>query len=126
MKNYTVKNIGKWSDVQGKQFLAEELQLTGAQVSVQKLAPGEDAPFLHAHKTHEEVYIIVSGQGDYQVDGEVFPVAEGSVVRVSPAGVRALRNSGAEDMVMLCLQYEQRPITTFMEDAIVSDAPVQW
>lgn len=126
MKNYTVKNIGKWSDVQGKQFLAEELQLTGAQVSVQKLAPGEDAPFLHAHKTHEEVYIIVSGQGDYQVDGEVFPVAEGSVVRVSLAGVRALRNSGAEDMVMLCLQYEQRPITTFMEDAIVSDAPVQW
>lgn len=126
MKNYTVKNLGKWSGVQGKQFLAEELQLTGAQVSVQKLAPGEDAPFLHAHKTHEEVYIIVSGHGDYQVDGEVFPVSEGSVVRVSPAGVRALRNSGAEDMVMLCLQYEQRPITTFMEDAIVSDAPVRW
>lgn len=126
MKNYTVKNLGKWSGVQGKQFLAEELQLTGAQVSVQKLAPGEDALFLHAHKTHEEVYIIVSGHGDYQVDGEVFPVSEGSVVRVSPAGVRALRNSGAEDMVMLCLQYEQRPITTFMEDAIVSDAPVRW
>lgn len=126
MKNYTVKNLGKWSGVQGKQFLAEELQLTGAQVSVQKLAPGEDAPFLHAHKTHEEVYIIVSGHGDYQVDGEVFPVSEGSVVRVSPAGMRALRNSGAEDMVMLCLQYEQRPITTFMEDAIVSDAPVRW
>lgn len=126
MKNYTVKNLGKWSGVQGKQFLAEELQLTGAQVSVQKLALGEDAPFLHAHKTHEEVYIIVSGHGDYQVDGEVFPVSEGSVVRVSPAGVRALRNSGAEDMVMLCLQYEQRPITTFMEDAIVSDAPVRW
>lgn len=126
MKNYTVKNLGKWSGVQGKQFLAEELQLTGAQVSVQKLAPGEDAPFLHAHKTHEEVYIIVSGHGDYQVDGEVIPVSEGSVVRVSPAGVRALRNSGVEDMVMLCLQYEQHPITTFMEDAIVSDAPVRW
>lgn len=126
MKNYTVKNLGKWSGVQGKLFLAEELQLTGAQVSVQKLAPGEDAPFLHAHKTHEEVYIIVSGHGDYQVDGEVIPVSEGSVVRVSPAGMRALRNSGTEDMVMLCLQYEQRPITTFMEDAIVSDASVRW
>ena len=126
MKNYTVKNIGKWCDVQGKQFLAEELQMTGAQVSVQKLAAGEDAPFLHSHKTHEELYVILSGKGDYQVDGEVFPVCEGSVIRVSPAGVRALRNSGDGEMVMICVQYEQHPISGFMEDANVSDAPVRW
>lgn len=95
-------------------FLGEELQMTGAQVSVQKLKAGEDAPFLHSHKTHEEVYVILSGQGEYQVDGEVFPVEEGNVVRVSPAGVRALRNSGDSDMVMMCIQYEQHPISSFI------------
>ena len=107
MKNYTIKNLGPWSGIEGKQFLGEELQLTGAQISVQK-------------------YVILSGKGEYQVDGEVFPVQEGSVVRVSPAGVRALRNSGDTDMVMMCLQYEQHPISSFMEDANVSDAPVRW
>ena len=83
MKNYTIKHLGPWAGIEGKLFLGEELQMTGAQVSVQKLKAGEDAPFLHSHKTHEEVYVILSGQGEYQVDGEVFPVEEGSVVRVS-------------------------------------------
>lgn len=126
MKNYTIKHLGPWTGIDGKLFLGEELQMTGAQVSVQKLKAGEDAPFLHSHKTHEEVYVILSGQGEYQVDGEVFPVEEGSVVRVSPVGVRALRNSGDSDMVMMCIQYEQYPISSFMDDANILDAPVRW
>lgn len=126
MKNYTIKHLGPWTGIDGKLFLGEELQMTGAQVSVQKLKAGEDAPFLHSHKTHEEVYVILSGQGEYQVDGEVFPVEEGSVVRVSPVGVRALRNSGDSDMVMMCIQYEQYPISSFMDDANIPDAPVRW
>ena len=126
MKNYTIKHLGPWAGIEGKLFLGEELQMTGAQVSVQKLKAGEDAPFLHSHKTHEEAYVILSGQGEYQVDGEVFPVEEGSVVRVSPAGVRALRNSGDSDMVMMCIQYEQHPISSFMDDANILDAPVRW
>lgn len=98
-------------------FLGEELGLTGAEASLQRLAAGEGAPFLHSHKNHEELYVILSGNGEYEVDGEKMKVSEGSIIRVSPAGVRALRNTGNEDMVMMCIQYEAKPITSFMEDA---------
>lgn len=116
-KNYAVKSLGKWAQVEGKIFLGEDLGLTGAQASVQKLAAGEKAPFLHTHKTHEELYIIISGSGEYIVDGEKTAVGEGDVIRVSPAGVRALNNTGSQEMVMLCIQYEAKEITSFMEDA---------
>ena len=117
MANYAIKNFGGWSNVNGKVFLGEELGLTGAEASLQRLSAGEDAPFLHSHKTHEELYVILSGEGEYEVDGEKNKVGEGSIIRVSPAGVRALRNTGKEDMLMMCIQYEAKPITSFMDDA---------
>ena len=119
MANYAIKNIGGWAKLQGKVFMGEEFGLTGAEASLQRLAAGEDAPFLHSHKTHEEIYVIISGQGEFEVDGEKFAVGEGSVIRVSPAGVRALRNTGSEEMVMLCVQYEAKPISSFMEDGVI-------
>ena len=73
------------------------------------------------HKTHEELYVIISGEGEYEVDGEKNHVGEGSIIRVSPAGVRALRNNSDKDMVMMCIQYEAKPITSFMDDANIID-----
>lgn len=119
MTNYAIKNLNGWKNVTGKIFLGEELGLTGAEVSFQRLAAGEDAPFYHSQKTHEELYVIISGQGEYEVDDEKNNVSEGSVIRVSPAGIRALRNTGKEDLVMMCIQYESQPITNFMEDATI-------
>ena len=72
----------------GKLFLKELLNLSGMEISVNRLAPGEGIPFRHKHRENEEVYIFVRGRGQFQVDGEVFDVEEGSVVRVAPAGVR--------------------------------------
>ena len=117
MKNYAIKNLNGWKNVEGKIFLGQELGMTGAEASLQHIAAGEDAPFLHSHKTHEELYVIISGKGEYEVDGEKIAVSEGSIIRVSPAGVRALRNTSDKDMVMMCIQYESKPITDFMEDA---------
>ena len=117
MKNYAIKNLNGWQNVEGKIFLGQELGMTGAEVSLQCLAAGEDAPFLHSHKTHEEIYVIISGKGEYEVDGEKMAVSEGSVIRVAPAGVRALRNTSDNEMVMMCIQYEAKPITSFMGDA---------
>lgn len=128
-KNYAVKQFGSWNNVVGKVFLGEALGLTGAQLSVQKLAPQEDAPFLHAHKRHEEVYLILSGKGEYQVDGEVFPVGEGTLIRVAPAGVRALRNTGDEPLVMCCIQYQAGSFgeaDDFMVDGTIINEPVKW
>ncbi len=117
MANYAIKSLNGWASVEGKIFLGEELGLTGAEVSLQRLVTGEDAPFFHSHKTHEELYVILSGSGEFEVDGEKNKVEEGSIIRVSPTGVRAMRNTGNEEMVMMCIQYEAKPINSFMEDA---------
>lgn len=125
-KNYSIKSFGGWSSVEGKVFLDGELALVGSIASVQKLETHADAPFLHFHKEHEELYIIVSGNGEFQVDGEVFPVGEGSFIRVAPEGVRALRNTGDAEMVMICVQYQAKPISGFMEDGVISKEQVCW
>ena len=49
--------------------------------------------------------MIIKGEGEFRVDDKVFPVAEGSLARVAPAGKRALRNTGKEHMVVMCIQY---------------------
>ena len=125
-KNYSIKSFGGWSSVEGKVFLDGELALVGSIASVQKFEAHADALFLHSHKEHEELYIIVSGKGEFQVDGEVFPVSEGSFIRVAPEGVRTLRNTGDAKMVMICVQYQAKPISGFMEDGVISKEPVRW
>ena len=70
MKNYAIKNLNGWQNVEGKIFLGQELGMTGAEASLQRLTAGEDAPFLHSHKTHEELYVIISGKGEYDQLGE--------------------------------------------------------
>jgi len=117
-KNFTAVNIGKLSEVRdyvlplgdieipGKVFVGKALQATGCELSFQTLVPGQDSGFLHTHKTHEELYFILKGEGVYQVDGEVFPVSEGSIVRVATEGKRALKNTGEGEMLMLCIQYK--------------------
>ena len=105
IKDYELE-MGPGVVIPGKVFCGQALGLTGAEISFQSFQPGQDSGFLHSHKTHEEVYIIIKGEGLYQVDGEVFPVSEGSLIRVSPKGKRALKNTGSGEMVMMCIQYK--------------------
>ena len=97
--------------IQGKVFVGQAVGATGSELSFQTLVPDQDSGFLHTHKTHEELYIILRGHGTYQVDGEQFPVAEGTIVRVSPDGRRALKNTGTENLTMLCIQYRADSFT---------------
>lgn len=84
----------------------QSVYATGSEFSFQTLVPGQDGGSLHSHKTHEELYFILRGEGEYQVDGEVFPIREGSVIRVCPDGKRCIRNNGTENLTMLCIQHK--------------------
>ena len=122
-KNYAAVNVGRMDQIiehelpmgpnviKGKVFVGQALGTTGSELSFQTLVPGQDSGFLHTHKTHEELYFILKGEGVYQVDGEMINVSEGSIVRVSPQGKRALKNTGNTDMVMLCIQYKANAFT---------------
>lgn len=100
-----VLELGPELKIPGKVFGGQAVGATGGEFSFQVFAPGQESGFLHTHKTHEELYFFLKGRGEFQVDGEVFPVGEGSVVRVAPDGRRSVRNSGTEPLVMLCVQY---------------------
>lgn len=138
--NFTAIDLGKMNDLQdfvleldsglkipGKVFGGKALRATGGEFSFQMFGPGTETGFLHTHKKHEELYFFLSGSGTFQVDGHVFPVTEGSVVRVAPEGKRSVRNNGDAPLVMLCVQYRGDTFTE--EDAsdgrILSEA-VRW
>lgn len=138
--NFAAVNIGSLSGlgeyelalgpdvkIPGKVFGGAALGATGGEFSFQVFQPGQESGFYHTHKNHEELYFFLSGKGEYQVDGENIPVQEGSVVRVSPAGKRTVRNTGNEPLVMLCVQY--RGATFTAEDAadgVILGEPVVW
>lgn len=113
--------------IPGKVFGGQALGATGGEFSFQSFAPGTESGFLHTHKTHEELYFFLSGTGEFQVDGQVFPVKEGTVVRVAPAGKRSVRNNGTAPLVMLCVQYRGATFTADdAADGILLPDPVQW
>lgn len=126
--NFSAANFGKFADIKdyvlelgpevripGKVFGGQAVGATGAEFSFQVFAPGQETGFMHTHKNHEELYFFLSGKGEFQVDGDVFKVEEGSVVRVAPDGRRSVRNNGTEPLVMLCVQYRGNTFTS--EDA---------
>lgn len=141
-KNFSAVNVGAMSEIiehelpmgpdmtiQGKVFVGQAVGTTGSEFSFQTLVPGQDSGFLHTHKTHEEIYIILRGKGQYQVDGEIFPVREGSVIRVAPDGKRALKNTGDKDLTMLCVQYKAGAFTEAdspMTDGVILQESLKW
>ena len=91
--------------VTGKVFLRNLLGSAGLEMSLNVLPPGKGMPFLHKHREHDEVYVVVSGRGQFLVDGECIDVQEGSVLRLAPAAARAWRNDADAPLYFLCLQY---------------------
>ena len=125
--NDYVLPVAPGMEIQGKVFMGQTLQTTGAEISFQSFAPGKETGFLHTHQTHEELYIFVSGKGEFQVDGQVFPVGEGSVVRVAPEGKRSMRNNGTEPLIMICVQYKAQTFTAQdAADGQLLQEPVKW
>uniref|UniRef100_UPI004027105C cupin domain-containing protein n=1 Tax=Alloprevotella sp. TaxID=1872471 RepID=UPI004027105C len=122
-----VLELGPEVKIPGKVFGGAVLGATGSEFSFQVFQPGTESGFLHTHKNHEELYFFLSGKGEFQVDGEVFPIAEGSVVRVNPAGKRSVRNNGTTPLVMLCVQYRGNTFTSEdAADGVILNEEVKW
>lgn len=116
-KNYGTMNIGAYARLgeKGRVMAEEALGLTGCEISFNSLPAGQVSPFYHTHKLNEEVYIVISGSGTFEVDDDVFPISEGSVIRVAPEGKRAI-NSGDQGLVYLCIQAQQNSLTQATHD----------
>lgn len=125
-KNYQATSVGDLQ-AKGRVTLHHELALTGSEISINELPPGAAVPFLHTHKRNEEVYIVVKGKGRFQVDGDEFEIAEGSVIRVDPAGARGITADSHESLRYICIQTEARSLVQFTEgDGVILEAKPVW
>jgi uncharacterized cupin superfamily protein len=122
--HYQVGEAGRLDALDAKLFIGQALGFTGMEVSLNRVAPGQAAPFLHAHRLHEELYLFLDGHGEFQVDGQTFPVGPGTLVRVAPDGQRAWRNSGDRDLIFIVVQANVGSLTG--QDGIRSEAPIRW
>lgn len=96
-------------------------------ISINELPPGVSVPFNHSHKRNEEVYIVVKGRGRFHVDGDEFEVAEGSVIRVDPAGQRCITADGQSAIRYICIQTEAKSLVQFTEgDGVILETKPSW
>lgn len=127
LRQYQFKHPRLPVPTSGKVFLQELLTLTGMEISFGIMPPGKSMPFHHRHRNNEEVYLFLRGQGQFQIDGQVHDVREGTAIRVSPEGVRSWRNHSTEDLFYICIQAKAGSIeggTT--SDGVGVPGPVQW
>ncbi|MDJ0736028.1 MAG: cupin domain-containing protein [Nostocaceae cyanobacterium] len=128
LDQFTFEAPGKSLKAKGKVFLKEILSLTGAEISLNNLPANTSIPFYHKHQLNEEIYIFVRGTGEFQVDDCVFPVKEGTVVRVDPEGERCLRNtSDMEELCWVVIQSQAGSQTAdTIEDGFAVEKRVSW
>lgn len=127
-KNYSVMEAGALGNLieKGRIMLGETLKLTGCEISLNSLPAEVGSSFLHTHKQNEEVYIILGGSGQFKVDDDVFPVQEGSAVRVATGGVRAIK-AGGDGIIYMCIQAKQGSLEqATMDDGVIVEGDVTW
>lgn len=138
-ENYTAISVGHFSQIKnhslniggneskGKVFVKDIAGLTGSELSFTSLPPKTELPFFHSHKQNEEIYIILKGQGEFQVDDDVFEVSEGSIVRVSTRGERSLYNSSDDELVYMVVQCKENSLEQYtMGDGKISKRSARW
>lgn len=122
--NISVKHVANFNELT-KLFIKEELGLTSMEVSINHFAAGDGYAFVHQHKMNEELYFILSGSGLFYVDGEEFPINEGSLIRVAPQAQRALKAD--TDMNFICIQATENSLKQYtMGDGFMNEAKASW
>lgn len=126
LSNCKLKHPKLKRTVNGKMFLRELIGSTSTQISINSLPGQASVPFTHRHKENEEIYIFLKGKGQMQVDNDVIDLEEGSVVRVSTAGFRCMRNTSSEPLQFICIQAKENSLDqdTFDDGLPGETAPV--
>ena len=123
-KNYAIGQAGPLQELDAKLFVGKVLGFSSMEVSLNRFSPGQEVPFVHQHRLHEEMYIFLQGHGQFQVDGEIFTVQPGTIVRVMPEGKRAWRNNSSDDLICIVIQANVESLTG--GDGIKVDDPPSW
>ena len=115
-----MSNFSKWNAKQdARTELHDVLGLTGAEISINHLPAGGSVPFVHSHKTNEEIYIILTGKGKAVVDGDAVELAAGDIVRISPLGKRQFFAADDTEISYACIQVKAGSLDAYIADDAV-------
>jgi quercetin dioxygenase-like cupin family protein len=64
-----------------------------------RFAPGQVAQ-AHAHRDMCEVFLVESGEGTIQINGQAYPLQPGTCIAVEPHEEHEVRNTGATELVL--------------------------
>ena len=119
---YSVATVGNLATFEGKAFIKELVGSTSMEVSFGSLDPGQAVPFFHKHKQNEELYVVLSGEGVFILDGEEIAVASGSVIRIAPAVSRCTKCIGENSLIYLCIQAKDGSLEQWtMTDGVIDE-----
>jgi mannose-6-phosphate isomerase-like protein (cupin superfamily) len=79
-----------------------ELHHTEAQSLAEATLEPDEATQRHYHRATEEIYFVLKGSGDMEVDGEHRRIAVGDAVLIPPGAWHQLHNNGTSELRILC------------------------
>jgi|SRR5215831_11079815 len=78
------------------------------------LAPGQQTE-RHYHAASEEIYYLVAGEGEMEVDGERTSVGPGDAILIPPGAWHQIRASASELRFLCCCAPAYHDADTFFE-----------
>src|SRR5437763_13254158 len=79
-----------------------ELHHTAEQSLAEATLEPDQATERHYHRASEEIYFVVKGSGDMEVDGEHRRIAVGDAVLIPAGAWHSLHNNGTSELRILC------------------------
>jgi mannose-6-phosphate isomerase-like protein (cupin superfamily) len=79
-----------------------ELHHTAAQSLAEATLEPDQATQRHYHRATEEIYFVVKGSGEMEVDGERRHVRPGDAILIPPGAWHTLENNGTSELRILC------------------------
>ena len=80
-----------------------ELHHTAVQSLAEATLEPDQATERHYHRASEEIYFVVKGSGDMELDGEHRRIAVGDAVLIPAGAWHSLHNNGTSELRILCV-----------------------
>ena len=100
MKLVSLQRIESFTTKDGSEI--RELHHTDVQSLAEATLEPDQATERHYHRATEEIYFVLKGSGDMEVDGEHKRIAVGDAVLIPAGAWHSLHNNGTSELRILC------------------------